>query len=140
MIKTVNASPLIPALKAAGIAIAISLALILASAFFLTESSSLEALTGILPKVIQIIAVFIGGLASGRLSRGNALLTGALGGLIYGGVILIGSLISGGFDICYSLLSLSVSAVLSMLGALVGVPKEKDGKRRRRKMMKKLGN
>ena len=139
MIKTVNASPFMSALKGALASLIISTALMLICAIPLTNSSELDMLTSVLPKVIQAISALVGGILTSKTARNSTVLCGLLCGTMYGAVIVIGSLIMGSFNIVYSVICLFVSALASLLGAVFGVPKEKDEKSRRRAMMKKFG-
>lgn len=139
MIKTVNASPFMSALKGAIAALIISTALMFVSAIPLTNSTQLDMLTSVLPKASQVISALIGGIFAGRMSKDNTIISGLLCGAMYGAVIVIGSLITGGFNIVYSVICLSLSALSSLLGAFIGVPKEKNEKSRRKALMKKLG-
>ncbi len=139
MIKTVNASPFMSALKGALAALIISTALMFISAIPLTNSTQLDMLTSVLPKALQVISALIGGIFASRMAKDNIVLCGLLCGTMYGAVIVIGSLITGGFNIVYSVICLFVAALASLLGAVIGVPKEKGEKSRRRAMMKKLG-
>ncbi len=139
MIKTVNGTPIIPSLKGAAIAIGVSAAAILISGIFLTESKSLDMLVGVLPKIIQIVSSLIGGFAAAKLSKERSLLTSLISGLFYGVFIIIGSLISGGFELYYAVISLLSVTVASVIGSFFAKDRPKSGSARRRSMMKMMG-
>ncbi len=138
MIKTVNASPFIPALKGAAIALLSSVATILASAFFLTESKSLDMMTAVLPKVFQVISAIIGGFFAGKFSKERGYLSGITSGLIFSAVIIIGSLISSGFVLYYALVSTITVTMASFIGSLLSKERVKSGAAKRKSIMKMM--
>ncbi len=138
MIKTVNASPFLPALKGAAISILISIGAVLVSAFFLTESKNLDLLTAVLPKVFQVISALIGGFFAGKLSKERSYLAGIISGLIFSAVITVGALISSGFELYYVLVSTLTVTTASLVGSLLSKEKAKSGAAKRRSIMKKL--
>ncbi len=138
MIKTVNASPFIPALKGAAVALLFSLAAVLASAFFLTESKSLDLMTAVLPKILQVVSALIGGFFAGKFSKERQYLSGIIGGLIFSAVIVVGSLISSGFELYYALVSMITVTMASFIGSLLAKDRGKSGAAKRKSIMKKM--
>lgn len=138
MIKTVNASPFIPALKGAAVSLLFSGAAVLASAAFLTESKSLDIMTAVLPKVIQVISAIIGGFFAGRFSKERGYLSGILSGLIFSAVITIGAIISSGFELYYALVCTITVTAASFIGSLISKDRGKSGAAKRKSIMKKM--
>ena len=140
MIKTINGSPLISALKGLGGAFLSSVVLILISAKILTESSNLEFLVTFVPMFIQLISAFVGGIISGRLSESNGYVSGIICGSLYGGIIFIVSVFTGGFNFIYSVIRLAIIVLISALGSIAFSSKHGSEKKRRKAMLKKLRN
>ncbi len=138
MIKTVNASPFIPALKGAAVSLLFSVAAILASAFFLTESKSLDMMTAVLPKVLQVISALIGGFFAGKFSKERGYLSGIISGLIFSAVIIIGSLIGSGFELYYALVSTVTVTMASFIGSLLSKERGRSGAAKRKSIMKMM--
>ena len=138
MIKTVNGTPVIPALKGALVSLVISFVALIVAGFFLVESKSLTALTAVLPKIIQAISAIIGGFFAARFSKERGYLSGIICGLIFSAIIIIGSLINSDFKLYYALISASVITVSSFIGSLLNRGGTKSGAAKRRSIMKKL--
>ncbi|MBE6581705.1 MAG: TIGR04086 family membrane protein [Ruminococcaceae bacterium] len=138
MIKTVNASPLIPALKGAAISLLVSLFALFVSTFFLTESKSLELMTALLPKVFQVISAIIGGFFAGKFSKDKSFLSGIFSGLIFSAIITVGTLINSGFRLYYVLISTLIITLGSFIGSLLSREKSKSGAAKRKSIMKKM--
>lgn len=138
MIKTINGSPLLNALKGLAAAFLTSLILLLILGKVLTESSDLEALTQLLPKAVQLISALLGGIIAGRFSKETAFISGILCGLIFASVVTLGSFAIGEFGFWYSVVSIIALTAISMLGSIIGSPKAKSESSRRKAMMKKL--
>ncbi len=138
MIKTVNASPIIPALIGAAAALITSIVSILVSAAFLSESKSLEIMTAILPKVFQVISAIIGGYFAGKFSKERGYLSAIVSGLIFSLFIAVGSLIGSGFEIYYTLVSMLTVLTASFIGSLLSKDRGKSGAAKRRSIMKKM--
>lgn len=138
MIKTVNASPLIPALKGALIALICSFVSVFLSAFFLTESKSLELLSAVLPKVFQVISALIGGFFAARLSKERGYLSGILSGLLFSAVIAVGALINSHFVPYYIIVSTLILIFASFIGSLLSKERPRSGAAKRRSIMKKM--
>ncbi len=138
MIKTVNASPLIPALKGAAISLLVSLFTLFVSAFFLTESKSLELMTAVLPKVFQVVSGLIGGFFAGKFSKDRGFLSGIFSGLIFSAIITVGALINSGFRLYYVLLSTLIITLASLVGSLLSRERSKSGAAKRKSIMKKM--
>lgn len=140
MIKTVNASPFIPALKGASIALGISLASVFASAFILKDVKQPELLIAVLPKVIQVISALVGGFFAGRFSGSRPYVSGAVCGLIISAVITVGALISSGFRLYYAVVSIITVTAASVIGSLLSREKPKSGNARKKAIMKMMKN
>lgn len=138
MIKTVNASPFIPALKGAAVSLLISFAAILASAAFLTESKALDLMTAVLPKVLQVISALVGGFFAGKFSKERPYLSGIISGLIFSAVITVGALISSGFELYYAIVSTITVTAASFVGSLLSKDRGKSGAAKRRSIVKKM--
>ena len=138
MIKTVNASPIIPALIGAAAALITSIVSILVSAAFLSESKSLEIMTAVLPKILQVISALVGGFFAGKFSKERPYLSGIISGLIFSTVITVGSLISSGFELYYAIVSTITVTAASFVGSLLSMDRGKNGAAKRRSIMKKM--
>ncbi len=138
MIKTVNASPLIPALIGAAVSLMLSVVTVLLSAFFLTESKSLELLTAVLPKIFQVISALVGGFFAGKLSRERGYLSAIISGLLFSAVIAVGALINSGFEIYYVLVSTLTLTTASLIGSLLAKDRGRSGAAKRKSIMKKM--
>lgn len=138
MIKTLNASPLIPALKGAAISLLCSFVAVLASAFFLTESKSLDLLAAVLPKVFQVVSALVGGFFAGKFSKERGYLSGIFSGLIFSAVIAVGAIINSEFRLYYVLISTLIITLASFIGALLSRERAKSGAAKRKSIMKKM--
>lgn len=138
MIKTVNASPFIPALKGTAVSVLFSVAAILASAFFLTESKSLDLMTAVLPKVLQVISALLGGFFAGKFSKERPYLSGIISGLIFSTIILVGSLIISGFELYYAIVSTLTVTMAAFIGSLLAKDRGKSGAAKRKSIMKMM--
>ena len=138
MIKTVNASPFIPALKGAFIALIFSVGATLASAFFLTESKNLDIMTSVLPKVLQVISALIGGFFAGKFAKERGYISGIFSGLIFSAIIVIGSLINSGFKFYYSIISVIAITTASLIGSLLAKDRGQSSAAKRKSIMKMM--
>ena len=140
MIKTVNASPLISAVKGALAAITVGFTLLLLSAACLTESKGLEMITAVLPKVIQVLSAIIGGFFAGRFSDSRPYVSAAISGVFFFFIITVGSIILGGFDPMYAIINLVGVTGSSVLGSLISKEKPKSSRSRKKAIMKMIKN
>lgn len=114
---------LIRVIKGSGIAIIITLVLLLIYSCLLTYTSINE---NTIPAVIIIttsISILIGSLLSSHHIKKNGLTNGALVGLIYILVIyLLSSIISGNFGFSfYSIIMIIASILMGAIGGIIGV-------------------
>ena len=140
MIKTVNASPLIPALKGTLIAVSVSAVSLLLASALLTESKGLDMISAVLPKIIQVVSAIIGGLIAGKASASRPYVSAVICGLIFGGIITVGSVISGGFEPIYTLISIATVTLSAFVGSLLSKEKPKSSHARKKAMMKMFNN
>ena len=138
MVKTLNASSLTCSLKGIISSLITVVILFPLCAWTLTLLSDPRTLISVLPKVISVLSALIGGFVCGRCGSDKAVLSALIcGTALYAATVTV-CLILGG-----SLLSVPVGLVCtvipSVLGALIGIPKEKSAGAKRRALIKKLG-
>lgn len=135
-----NGRVVVNALKGAGISIGISLLLLLLSTFLLLQAPDPDGLIPIVSLALQLLGGFLGGWLAVRFHRENRLLIGAMAGVFYGAVLLLGSLFTEGkMSFLPSFLLLLGILAAATLGGFLGFPGEKSSRQRRKAMMKKLG-
>ena len=138
MVKTVNASPIICALKGLIAAAVSSVSLLLILGIVLSKSDDPDAYIYIAPKIIQGISALVGGFVSSRFAEKN-LFSSVVFGIMFSLIITFTALISGG-NALLALIMPIISIVLSILGGIIGIPKAKSSMSAKRTMMKKIKN
>ncbi len=137
MVKTVNASPLICALKGTFTSLILSLVIMPVTAWILISTEDPESFIFVVPKAIQIITALIGGIVAARCRGSKGLITAFLSGAIYSTVIIIGGIAAKAQTLTMIIMIILI-CVISVLGGIIGIPKEKSAGAKRREMIKKL--
>lgn len=138
MVKTVNASPVICALKGFLYALISSVILLLALGIILSNSEDPEAYIFIAPKIIQGLSALVGGFFSSRCSEKN-LFSSFVFGILFSLSIMLISLAIGGNTLLAIIMAV-ITTTLAILGGIIGVPKAKSSSSSKRAMIKKIKN
>lgn len=137
MVKTVNASPFICALKGAVMALALSLIAMPIAAWALSGTADPESFIFVTPKAIQLVSAVIGGIVSARCRGNKGFISPLISGAIYSAVVIIGGVVSEAQTV-HMIIMIALILIMSVLGGIIGIPKEKSAGAKRREMIKKL--
>ena len=137
MVKTVNASPVLCAMKGIFASIITSVVLIPLTAWAISFCDDPRILISVTPKIISILSSLIGGIVCSKTDYNRSVAPSIICGTIlfvtYATVSLI--LESGIIAVPLWLISTILPA---FLGSIIGKPNEKSGKAKRRAIVKRL--
>lgn len=133
-----NARFIVKSLKGCAVGIAASLILTLVFGVIASKTKDPGALITILSHLARCGGAFVCGFSSARMNREKGLVCGFTGGALFSFVFLIATAFGGG-DFPAALIACLVCVALSVLGGIIGVPKEKSGIAKRRALIRRKG-